>query len=170
MPGINLLTDVTRGRSDGYIYGMMRNGRGLMPNYNRIEEMDRWDVVNYVRGLQGTIGRQVATGPLGLPGEGGNTLPGYTRLGPTRPVPYYKPRRNAIGQERNVLGDPAPGNDVSAPAQPGAAIGVVPDTTERVEARDTLSRPTNPVDPRMGETKSPMVPSNSGSPNVRRTP
>ena len=32
---------------------MIRNGRGLMPPYNRIEEMDRWDVVNYVRGLQG---------------------------------------------------------------------------------------------------------------------
>ena len=31
---------------------MIRNGRGTMPTYNRIEEMERWDVVNYVRGLQ----------------------------------------------------------------------------------------------------------------------
>ena len=47
------LTRVGRGRSDGYICGIIRNGRGAMPTYNRIEEMDRWDVVNYVRGLQG---------------------------------------------------------------------------------------------------------------------
>src|SRR5947209_3464617 len=52
MPGINLTMDVTKARTDGYIYGMIRNGRGLMPPYNRVEEMDRWDVVNYVRALQ----------------------------------------------------------------------------------------------------------------------
>ena len=44
-----------KGRTDGYIFGMIRNGRGLMPPYNRIEEMDRWDVVNYVRALQGKL-------------------------------------------------------------------------------------------------------------------
>ncbi len=44
-------------RTDGYIWGMIRNGRGLMPTYNRIEELDRWDVVNYVRGLQGSCRR-----------------------------------------------------------------------------------------------------------------
>jgi mono/diheme cytochrome c family protein len=138
MPAINLRTDVTRGRSDGYIYGMMRNGRGLMPNYNRIEEMDRWDVVNYLRALQaGTA----ATGPVGLPGEGGTTLPGYTRLGPTRPVPYYKPRRSGVDAGRNILGDPDPRNDVSAPAgQSPGSVSPLADTTERVEDRDTLSR------------------------------
>jgi len=88
MPGISIVTDLTKARSDGYIYGMIRNGRGLMPNYNRIEEMDRWDVVNYVRGLQGTLGRQVATGALGRPGQGGWTMPGYTATGPTRPAPH----------------------------------------------------------------------------------
>ena len=88
MPGISLVTDLTRGRTDGYIYGMIRNGRGLMPNYNRIEEMDRWDVVNYVRGLQGRLGRTVATGPLGRPGQGGWTVPGYSTTSPTRPAPH----------------------------------------------------------------------------------
>ena len=165
MPGISLLTDVTKGRSDAYIWGMMRNGRGLMPNYNRIEELDRWDVVNYVRGLQaGTA----ATGPIGLPGEGGNTLPGYTRLGPTRPVPYYKPRRDAAQSGRNLLGDPAPGNDVAAPVQSNPAVGTVPDTTERVEQRDTLARPTAPVNPNLGEARSPVVNSNSGAPGQVR--
>jgi hypothetical protein len=169
MPSINLRTDVTRGRSDGYIYGMLRNGRGLMPNYNRIEEMDRWDVVNYVRALQaGTA----AIGPLGRPGEGGTTLPGYTRLGPTRPVPYYKPRRDNVGQERNVLGDPAPGNDVGAPAQPGGA-SPLPDTTGRVQARDTVGGSTSPHTsaPRTGgaTTTSPMAPANPAA-GGRRTP
>ena len=83
----SLLTDQAKGRSDGYIWGMMRNGRGLMPTYNRIEEADRWDVVNYLRGLQGKY--PVVVGPVGRPGETGSTLPGYTRLGPTVPAKYF---------------------------------------------------------------------------------
>jgi mono/diheme cytochrome c family protein len=76
------------GKTDGYIWAIMRNGRGAMPSYNRIEEMDRWDVVNYVRGLQGRY--QVVAGPIGLPGETGDKVPGYSQMGPTRPSPYYK--------------------------------------------------------------------------------
>jgi mono/diheme cytochrome c family protein len=75
-------------RTDGYIFGMIRNGRGNMPPYNRIEEKDRWDVVNYVRGLQGKLPAAVATGPLGVPGFNGPAVPGPTTLGPTRPVPH----------------------------------------------------------------------------------
>ncbi|MEO8561908.1 MAG: cytochrome c [bacterium] len=73
--------------ADGYIWGIIRNGRGGMPSYNRIEELDRWDVVNYVRGLQGKYA--VATGPVGLPGETGDKVPGPSQSGPTRPSPYY---------------------------------------------------------------------------------
>ncbi|MES2179397.1 MAG: cytochrome c [Gemmatimonadota bacterium] len=76
------------GKSDGYLWAIIRNGRGAMPSYNRIEEMDRWDVVNYVRGLQGK--HTVAVGPVGLPGETGDKLPGYSQTGPTRPSPYYR--------------------------------------------------------------------------------
>ena len=65
LPAPSLLTDQAKGRSDGYIWGMIRNGRGAMPTYNRIEEMERWDVVNYVRGLQAGDGAD-RTG--GLPG------------------------------------------------------------------------------------------------------
>lgn len=86
MPGINLTTDMTKNRTDGYIYGMIRNGRGLMPPYNRIEEMDRWDVINYLRGLQGKLGRDVAVGPLAAPGVTGDKLPRDSRLAPTRPA------------------------------------------------------------------------------------
>jgi len=75
-------------RTDGYIFGMIRNGRGNMPPYNRIEEKDRWDVVNYVRGLQGKLPAAVPTGPLAVPGFNGPAVPGPTTLGPTRPVPH----------------------------------------------------------------------------------
>ncbi len=94
MPSINLTTDMTKGRTDGYIFGMIRNGRGLMPPYNRIEEMDRWDVVNYLRALQGVGGKAVAVGPLAAPGVTGDKVPGPTRLGPNEPAPFYKPHSN----------------------------------------------------------------------------
>src|SRR5687767_10549700 len=86
-PKISLLNTSATGRSDGYIYGMIRNGRGLMPTYNRIEHMDRWDVVNYLRALQG--GGSVAVGPLAPPGVTGDKVPGPTRRGPTRPAAYF---------------------------------------------------------------------------------
>jgi mono/diheme cytochrome c family protein len=86
MAGINIVSDITRARTDGYIFGMIRNGRGLMPTYNRIEELDRWDVVNYLRALQS--GAQVATGEIAAPGVTGRALPGATRTAPTRSAPY----------------------------------------------------------------------------------
>jgi mono/diheme cytochrome c family protein len=51
----NLTLDMTRQRSDGYLYAMLRHGRGLMPRYgDKIRDpRDRWNVVNYVRSLQG---------------------------------------------------------------------------------------------------------------------
>ena len=92
VPAIGLIGSSTKGRTDGYIYGMMRNGRGSMPSYNRIEEPDRWDVVNYLRGLQGLYpGRTMALGPLGYPGQQGWTIPTYTRTAPTRPAPMWRP-------------------------------------------------------------------------------
>ena len=89
MAGISIVMDITKNRPDGYIFGMIRNGRGLMPPYNRIEEKDRWDVVNYVRFLQGkTSGVTVATGPIAKPGVNGDKVPGFTSFGPTHPVPF----------------------------------------------------------------------------------
>lgn len=99
----SLLTDQAKGRSDGYIWGMMRNGRGLMPPYNRIEESDRWDVVNYLRGLQGRY--PVTVGPVGRPGETGDKLPGATRLGPTVPAAYFHPV--IVAQPAPAAGEPA---------------------------------------------------------------
>lgn len=96
IPGISLATDVTKARTDGYLFGMIRNGRGLMPSYNRIEEMDRWDVVNYLRALQGVNGKTVAAGPLAPPGVTGDKVPGPTRMGPTEPAPFFNPRTSII--------------------------------------------------------------------------
>ena len=43
-------------RSDGHIFGTIRYGRRRMPSYQRIPEESRWDVVNYVRYLNGQKG------------------------------------------------------------------------------------------------------------------
>ena len=76
--------------SDGYLFGMIRNGRGLMPSYNRIEEHDRWDLINYPRALQSGAAN-VPVGPVGRPGETGNLVPGPSATAPTRPAPFYRP-------------------------------------------------------------------------------
>ena len=103
----SLLLDITKQRADGYIWGMIRNGRATMPPYNRIEDMDRWDVVNYVRGLQGKLDAPVATGPVGRPGETGSTLPGATRTGPTIPSAYVHPQHGTMtGVDRKPEGKP----------------------------------------------------------------
>lgn len=76
--------------SDGYVFGMIRNGRGLMPPYNRIDERERWDLINYLRALQaGTPSLPV--GPAGRPGETGNHVPGPSVDAPTRPAPHVRP-------------------------------------------------------------------------------
>jgi mono/diheme cytochrome c family protein len=89
-PPIGRATDPAAGYTDGRIFGIMRNGRGLMPTYNRIEESDRWDIVNYLRALQGKIPITADTSH-GRPGETGTLVPGASTMGPTRPVPYYHP-------------------------------------------------------------------------------
>lgn len=52
LPLLNITSDLTRGYSDGYIWGLITNGRGLMPSYRRIPADERWLVVSYVRQLQ----------------------------------------------------------------------------------------------------------------------
>lgn len=61
--------DLTAGtgpdRSDGYIWGMIENGRGLMPAYDRIPAEDRWYIVEYVRHLQRQAGADPVRGVAG---------------------------------------------------------------------------------------------------------
>ena len=121
MVPIGLTSPMTVGRTDGYIWGIIRNGRGLMPPYNRIEEMERWDVVNYLRGLQGRLGIEVPTGPVGRPGQGGDLLPGFTRTAPTRPVPHDQRALTTLRETRE------------RPSQPADSV-ILP----HIEGRDTI--------------------------------
>ena len=43
--------------SDGHIYTTISTGRGRMPNYKRIPPRERWDLVNFLRDLNGQGGR-----------------------------------------------------------------------------------------------------------------
>ena len=50
----DLTLPTTRGRSDGYVYAVIRAGRGLMPAYGpRTNHLERWAIVEYVRSLSG---------------------------------------------------------------------------------------------------------------------
>jgi mono/diheme cytochrome c family protein len=95
---IPLTLPTTLAMKDGHIYAMIRNGKNMMPSYNRIEWSDRWDVVNYVRGLQGKLGREVPMGPLGTPGETGSKVPGATMIAPERAVPHFPPSKIGGGR------------------------------------------------------------------------
>lgn len=60
-------------RSDGYIFGMITVGRGIMPPYgHQVTYYDRWNVVNYIRQLQGKISAPAAeaAAPVPAPAEG----------------------------------------------------------------------------------------------------
>jgi mono/diheme cytochrome c family protein len=57
--GPNLTLPVTVARSDGYLYAIIRAGRGLMPAYGpRMSHLERWATVNYLRQLQRSSGAQ----------------------------------------------------------------------------------------------------------------
>lgn len=44
---------VANARTDGHVYSTIRYGRRRMPSYKRIPSNDRWDIVNYIRYLNG---------------------------------------------------------------------------------------------------------------------
>lgn len=86
------LTDSSaKTRTDGYIWGMIRNGKAGMPSYNRIDQHDRWDIVNYVRALQGKVAIKADTTRAGYAGQNGTTVPRASHTAPTVPAPFFKP-------------------------------------------------------------------------------
>lgn len=53
VPPPDLTMETSVQRTDGYLYALLRQGRGIMPRYgDKIRGADRWHVVNYVRQLQ----------------------------------------------------------------------------------------------------------------------
>lgn len=60
----SLLTDRAKAYSDGYLYSIIRYGRGVMPKYgDKVHAPRRWEIVNYVRQLQsGTVAAAAAPG------------------------------------------------------------------------------------------------------------
>ena len=84
-----------------------------MPPYNRIEEPDRWDIVNYLRSLQGKLTIAADTSH-GRPGETGALVPGATQMGPTRPAPYHRPGSPTAAPEAEKK---APSDSTKKPEQ-----------------------------------------------------
>ncbi len=139
MAGISLITDITKSRTDGYIFGMIRNGRGLMPTYNRIEEPDRWDVVNYVRSLQGKFGAPPDTSH-GLPGQTGPLVPGASVSAPTRPAPYFHMVYPQPGTQPAAAGPPSAMPNAAPAASPTSAR----DSARPVRAADSTTQRRRP--------------------------
>ena len=53
VPPPDLLAEMTRLRTDGYMYMYMRHGGAIMPAYgNVLSSRDAWDIIHYVRHMQ----------------------------------------------------------------------------------------------------------------------
>jgi mono/diheme cytochrome c family protein len=81
MAAPSLLTPRARGYADGYLYGIIRYGRGVMPRYGDkvVVPAERWAIVSHVRKLQ--AGSPVA------PGDAAPIPPGPSATGSTSAVP-----------------------------------------------------------------------------------
>jgi mono/diheme cytochrome c family protein len=80
----SLLTARARAYADGYIYSIIRYGRGVMPRYGDkvYAPVDRWAIVNHVRKLQAK-----SPAPAAAPGTATPIPPGPSATGSTSAVP-----------------------------------------------------------------------------------
>jgi mono/diheme cytochrome c family protein len=79
----SLLTARARAYSDGYIYSMIRYGRGVMPRYGDkvYDPAERWAIVSHVRKLQAN-----GPAPPAAPGTAAPIPPGPSATGSTSAV------------------------------------------------------------------------------------
>ena len=134
-PAIGGAANPAAGYTDGYIFGIIRNGRGLMPSYNRIEEPDRWDIINYLRSLQGKVAGFAADSSHCRPGEtGAACVPAATQMGPTRPAPYF--HANGVGGAAAPTGE----QPMAAPGQPMPAVPAT-DSARKKTPTDSTKKP-----------------------------
>jgi mono/diheme cytochrome c family protein len=69
VPPPDLTLEPSRQRGDGYLFAMIRQGRGIMPRYgDKVRGLDRWAVVNYLRQLLGLVAQPSAPSPAPAPG------------------------------------------------------------------------------------------------------
>jgi mono/diheme cytochrome c family protein len=62
--------------SDAYLFGLITQGRGLMPGYARVPAAARWDVVNYLRSMgfgPGPASAPATPGAAGAPATPGGS-------------------------------------------------------------------------------------------------
>jgi mono/diheme cytochrome c family protein len=80
----SLLTARARAYSDGYVYSIIRYGRGVMPRYGDkvYAPADRWAIVNHVRKLQ-----TQSPAPAAAPSAAAPVPPGPSATGSTATVP-----------------------------------------------------------------------------------
>jgi mono/diheme cytochrome c family protein len=80
----SLLTARARAYTDGYVYSIIRYGRGVMPRYGDkvYAPAERWAIVNHVRKLQAQ-----APAPAASPGAAAPIPPGPSATGSTAAVP-----------------------------------------------------------------------------------
>jgi mono/diheme cytochrome c family protein len=80
----SLLTARARAYADGYIYSIIRYGRGIMPRYGDkvYAPVERWAIVNHVRKLQAK-----SPAPAAAPGTAAPIPPGPSVTGSTSAVP-----------------------------------------------------------------------------------
>lgn len=77
-------------RTDGYVYAVVRAGRGLMPAYGaRMSHTERWAVVNYVNSLQQQAGvpSQPVQQPAAVPAQPGQQQPAPAPAQPAQQPP-----------------------------------------------------------------------------------
>jgi mono/diheme cytochrome c family protein len=76
----SLLTARARAYSDGYLYSIIRYGRGVMPRYGDkvYAPIERWAIVNHVRRLQAR-----SPAPAAAPGAAAPVPPGPSATGST---------------------------------------------------------------------------------------
>jgi mono/diheme cytochrome c family protein len=97
----SLVSGPALGLSDGYVYGIIRAGRGLMPAYGgRISHLERWTIVNYLHALQAGAGVTATPAAPGAPTDASQGAPGAA------PAPAdTAPAGGATGNQDETTGE-----------------------------------------------------------------
>jgi hypothetical protein len=110
--------------------------------------MDRWDIINYLRSLQGKLAVAADTSHC-RPGETGGDIcvPGATQMGPTRPSPYYGHPTVSSGPGVPSAGPGSPMGPASAAVDAPMPTAAATSVTRPAASSDSaMKKPTTPTD------------------------